>query len=362
MRFVRSLKLNMTTRELYTFYALADRDNDERIVWSEVRTARTVGWSVALGSVDAAENLVPIHLLTHIQRQIEQEVPLILAKIYQGLSPSPADWCTMILPSTKKEEEEQVVYFNKRTSEVRRVRPAEMDAPAAPLSAPASPAAKEVVLENTRTFDSLVTWLDWGKEGRKKEEADGQKPRRAWLIRPSSCVYSPQSSKRRTSTGTAPSPARRWPPSCTASAWGLPALKWSGSAASPTSTATASWCVCWRGGWLRLGLSICVSKWTCCARSLTPALFLFVRTQEWKEVLEMTPLLFQKLYSGIEPGPHDFCVITDAEQRVHFLNKRTGAVTSEPPPGFVALPPDEETEEEAEATVTNKPKAEAEVP
>lgn len=100
-------------------------------------------------------------------------MPAILAKIYQGLPPSPADWCTMVLPSTNdadssstQKDEEQVVYFNKRTSEVRRVRPAEMDAPSGVLSPPASATAKEAVLENTRTFDELLTWLDWGKEGR----------------------------------------------------------------------------------------------------------------------------------------------------------------------------------------------------
>lgn len=102
-------------------------------------------------------------------------MPLILAKIYKGLPPSPADWCTMVLPSSTdgdtgssstKEEEEQVVYFNKRTSEVRRVRPVEMDAPSEVLSPPASATAKDAVLENTRTFDELLTWLDWGKGGR----------------------------------------------------------------------------------------------------------------------------------------------------------------------------------------------------
>lgn len=37
MRFVKSLDLNLSTKETFQFFALADRDNDERIVWSEVR-------------------------------------------------------------------------------------------------------------------------------------------------------------------------------------------------------------------------------------------------------------------------------------------------------------------------------------
>lgn len=57
--------------------------------------------------------------------------------------------------------------------------------------------------------------------------------------------------------------------------------------------------------------------------------------QDWKEVLELTPLILQKLYSTIEPGPHDVCMILDAQQRVHYLNKRTGVTTTEPPLGFV---------------------------
>lgn len=60
-----------------------------------------------------------------------------------------------------------------------------------------------------------------------------------------------------------------------------------------------------------------------------------MHTQEWKEVLELTPLILQKLYSAIEPGPHDYCVIVDAQQQTYYLNKRTGTTTTEPPPGFV---------------------------
>lgn len=52
-------------------------------------------------------------------------------------------------------------------------------------------------------------------------------------------------------------------------------------------------------------------------------------------MLELTPLILQKLYSAIEPGPHDFVRIVDARQQVHYLNKRTGAATTEPPPGFM---------------------------
>lgn len=35
-RFVRGLDLKLSTRETFQFFAIADRDNDERIVWSEV--------------------------------------------------------------------------------------------------------------------------------------------------------------------------------------------------------------------------------------------------------------------------------------------------------------------------------------
>lgn len=51
-------------------------------------------------------------------------------------------------------------------------------------------------------------------------------------------------------------------------------------------------------------------------------------------MLELTPLILQKLYSAIEPGPHDFVRIVDAQGRVHYLNKRTGATTADPPVGF----------------------------
>ncbi len=36
VRFVKSLNLNLSPRETFQFFALADIDNDERIVWSEV--------------------------------------------------------------------------------------------------------------------------------------------------------------------------------------------------------------------------------------------------------------------------------------------------------------------------------------
>lgn len=44
MRFVRSLDLNLSTREAFSFFAEADRDNDERIVWSEVRVHALDSW------------------------------------------------------------------------------------------------------------------------------------------------------------------------------------------------------------------------------------------------------------------------------------------------------------------------------
>jgi hypothetical protein len=69
-------------------------------------------------------------------------------------------------------------------------------------------------------------------------------------------------------------------------------------------------------------------------------------------VLELTPLILQKLYSAIEPGPHDYCVIVDAEQRVHYLNKRTGTTSTEPPPGFT--PPDSSQTPSTDATSTAK--------
>jgi hypothetical protein len=119
-------------------------------------------------------------------------VPHILAKIYAGLTPSPADWCIMAVPSHDIKDaasgDDAVAYFNKRTSEVRRERPPEMDAPALSLAPPASPSAaaaaaaatanKEAVLENTQTFDGLLTWLDWGK----KVEAEGACGPFRWLI------------------------------------------------------------------------------------------------------------------------------------------------------------------------------------
>lgn len=42
-RFVRGLDLKLSTRETFQFFAIADRDNDERIVWSEV-----VHWAVCV--------------------------------------------------------------------------------------------------------------------------------------------------------------------------------------------------------------------------------------------------------------------------------------------------------------------------
>ena len=36
MRFVRSLDLNLGTKEVFLFFAYADRNNDYKIVWSEV--------------------------------------------------------------------------------------------------------------------------------------------------------------------------------------------------------------------------------------------------------------------------------------------------------------------------------------
>jgi hypothetical protein len=59
-------------------------------------------------------------------------------------------------------------------------------------------------------------------------------------------------------------------------------------------------------------------------------------------VLELTPLILQKLYSAIEPGPHDFVRIVDAQGRVHYLNKRTGTTTVEPPAGFEVEAPSSE--------------------
>ena len=97
---------------------------------------------------------------------------MILAKIYQTLPASPADWCEMVLPPDDENDKSStggVAYFNKRTSEVRRERPIEMDGGAAAAlsaasvvaAASAAAAAKEVVLENTETLDALLTWLDW---------------------------------------------------------------------------------------------------------------------------------------------------------------------------------------------------------
>lgn len=76
-------------------------------------------------------------------------------------------------------------------------------------------------------------------------------------------------------------------------------------------------------------------------------------------MLELTPLLLQKLYSAIEPGPHDVCVIVDAQQRLHYLNKRTGATTATPPPGFV--PPSSPGTAEAAASVVACGRGEEEV-
>ena len=52
-----------------------------------------------------------LHTYLHTYIQIEQDVPRILAKVYEGLTPSPTDWCTMITPQG------QEIYFNKRTGE-----------------------------------------------------------------------------------------------------------------------------------------------------------------------------------------------------------------------------------------------------
>ncbi len=77
--------------------------------------------------------------------------------------------------------------------------------------------------------------------------------------------------------------------------------------------------------------------------------------QEWKEILELTPLILQKLMSAIAPGPHDYCLILDAEQRPHYLNKRTGAITTEPPPGFVASQEQDQEQEQEQLVAVASP-------
>jgi hypothetical protein len=167
VNFIRSLNLNMTTKEvgccrgrcvaaclcrshssplpsllppsipqIFQFFLLADRDNDYRIVWCE----------------------------------IEQDVPRILSKIYEGIPEGPSDWCLM---ARRKEggkkggkEEEEVWYFNKRTSEVSKERPVEMGDGGGEDGDGGSEdgeegGRREAVLEKTKTLDVALTWLDW---------------------------------------------------------------------------------------------------------------------------------------------------------------------------------------------------------
>jgi hypothetical protein len=56
---------------------------------------------------------------------------------------------------------------------------------------------------------------------------------------------------------------------------------------------------------------------------------------EWTEVLELTPLILRKLYTGLPPGSHDWCAIIDAEGKECYLNKRTGVTVSTRPPDYV---------------------------
>lgn len=139
VNFVRSLNLNMNMKEIFQFFVLADRDNDYRIVWAE----------------------------------IEADVPRILAKIYEDLPPSANDLCLMTTPDGAE------VYFNKRTSTVSKGQPvlegasagAVADGGAAALDAGGNgnnskhkqqqQQQEEEVLENTKTFDVAITWLDW---------------------------------------------------------------------------------------------------------------------------------------------------------------------------------------------------------
>src|SRR6056297_380924 len=112
--------------QIFQFFLLADRDNDYRIIWSEV----------------------------------EQDVPRILSKIYEDIPAGAHDWCLM----TKRQrigeggkEEEETWYFNKRTSEVRKSCPMALDKE----DKWRTKGGKEEVLENTKTLDMTLTWLDW---------------------------------------------------------------------------------------------------------------------------------------------------------------------------------------------------------
>lgn len=130
-------------------------------------------------------------------------MPFILATIYKALPPSPSDWCEMALP-----DDSGLAWFNKRTSEVRRERPPEMDAPTSPsatavgaATATTATTAKEAVLKNTETLDALLTWLDWGACGHSWWwEEEGGFGRGRLTPRPN--IPTPQNLRRRTSTRT----------------------------------------------------------------------------------------------------------------------------------------------------------------
>jgi len=122
--------------QIFQFFLLADRDNDYRIVWCE----------------------------------IEQDVPRILSKIYEGIPEGPQDWCLMARrrEGGKKggKEEEEVWYFNKRTSEVSNERPLEMgdgkwEHGEGGGGDGGEGGEREAVLEKTKTLDVALTWLDW---------------------------------------------------------------------------------------------------------------------------------------------------------------------------------------------------------
>lgn len=87
-------------------------------------------------------------------------MPRILSKIYEGIPEGPSDWCLMSGKEGGKEEE--VWYFNKRTSEVSKQRPIGLgDRGWEDGKGQGEGGRKEAVLENTKTLDVALTWLDW---------------------------------------------------------------------------------------------------------------------------------------------------------------------------------------------------------
>jgi len=318
VRFIRSLNLNMTMKEvsggarvvrdlhpnlffhshfistlgqIFQFFLLADRDNDYRIVWCE----------------------------------IEQDVPRILSKIYEGIPEGPSDWCLMSGKEGGKEGE--VWYFNKRTSDVRKQTPIELGDGGGEYGIKENVkmgqgGRKEAVLENTKTLDVALTWLDW--EFKKADfDKNGVLSHHEFMAFVLGLRLGLNEKE-------------------VSSLWGMEEGEGRRERGEREDSFFFLICPVFKTHFTLLLLfsyqyHLQVEQFTSLADSNGDGMV------EWTEVLELTPLILRKLYTALPPGPHDWCAIIDAEENEYYLNKRTGLTVSTRPPDYV--PVRTETEE-----------------